>query len=557
MALLGASVLPGARPALASTPASGIFDGTLARVSHEPVDGLQPGQTLDPVHITVEISCALGAVVGTGSGPVRVEQAAFHPAGGSVAQAAGTVCDVTFDNAGALTTDLPTGPVRTSLTSPGHFTGTGSNDRADDPCRTGPDPVDIDLYGTETAPIIDIHDHVYDTACDVGGLHHGAVFDRFTAADAAVTAAPPGGGPGTATLDGSGSTLDSHQQASLAAVRRGTRSVVAASVSTPAEAVRGSGRLAANVVLAGLLVLLLVFPSELFNSTFSKHHERIERALGRLLPWRSKVSSEATASTKAGVPLWAYVAIVVAVAVISGFLDPRFGLHMASLALVLGILAATMVGAALAWLINRVYRGVRRAPTEAVIKVIPLGLAVAAVCVVISRLVHFQPGYLYGAVGGIGFVTALESSDDGRSTFFSIVVGMAVAVGAWFAFVPVSALANHAHPGLPILIVDAVLASLFIGGIEGALLGLVPLQVLPGHAVSRWSWAGWGVAAFAAAFLFVDVLLRPQSGYLGKSSTASTAVTYGLFAFFGMVSVLFWAWFRLRPDPAALSPATD
>jgi hypothetical protein len=351
-----------------------------------------------------------------------------------------------------------------------------------------------------------------------------------------------GGGSGL----GLTTTMTPRQSASLAAAARGSRSVVAASLATPAEAAKGGGRLATNVVLAGLLVLLLVFPSELFNSTFSKHHERIEVVLRRILPWRR--AAPAAPSPK-GASALVYLGVIVAAAIIGGFLDPKFGLHMASLALVLGVLAAGLTGATLAWGVNRLYRGVRHAPTEAMIKVIPLGLAVAIVCVVISRSVQFQPGYLYGAVGGVGFVTALERSDGGRSTFVAIVAGMAIAIGAWFAFVPVSALANHLHPGLPILIVDSVLASLFIGGIEGALLGLIPLEVLPGHEVSRWSWIGWGIAAFTAAFLFVDVLLRPQSGYLGKSTTSSTLVTYGLFAAFAVVSVAFWGWFRLRPDP--------
>ena len=105
------------------------------------------------------------------------------------------------------------------------------------------------------------------------------------------------------------------------------------------------------------------------------------------------------------------------------------------------------------------------------------------------------------------------------------------------------------------LVADAFLAAIFIGGIEGALFSLVPLRFLPGHHIVQWSRIAWAVLAFATAFLFVDVLLRPRAGYLGRSSTASAVVTYGLFALFGAASIAFWAWFRANPDAPAVNVA--
>jgi len=100
-----------------------------------------------------------------------------------------------------------------------------------------------------------------------------------------------------------------------------------------------------------------------------------------------------------------------------------------------------------------------------------------------------------------------------------------------------------------------MLAALFIGAIEGLLFSLIPLKFLPGHRVARYSWAAWAAAAGVAAFLFVNVLLRPANGYLGTSSSASVLVTYGLFTAFGLASVAFWSWFRFRPEVATASPS--
>jgi hypothetical protein len=112
-------------------------------------------------------------------------------------------------------------------------------------------------------------------------------------------------------------------------------------------------------------------------------------------------------------------------------------------------------------------------------------------------------------------------------------------VGSW---------ANDGDPSVLVQVADSVTASLFIGGIEGLLLGLVPLQLLPGHALFAWRRWVWAVTTFVVAFIFFQVLLRPEAGYLGTSATTSTVVTCALFAAFGLASVLFWGYFRWRPD---------
>jgi hypothetical protein len=130
------------------------------------------------------------------------------------------------------------------------------------------------------------------------------------------------------------------------------------------------------------------------------------------------------------------------------------------------------------------------------------------------------------------------------------------------AFEPVATAANGADPTLAVLVGDSLLGCLFIGGIEGLLFSLVPLRFLPGYRVRQWGWVPWGVLTLATTFVFVHVLLVPESGYLGRSTTVSATVTMALFGAFGLGSVLFWAWFRFRPDPAGsagpqLDPAAE
>ena len=107
----------------------------------------------------------------------------------------------------------------------------------------------------------------------------------------------------------------------------------------------------------------------------------------------------------------------------------------------------------------------------------------------------------------------------------------------------------RADPSFLTLSLDSFFACLFIGGLEGLLFGLIPLRFLPGARIANWSWIAWGVLTAVVAYLFVHVLLMPETGYLGRSTAASVTTTIVLFAAFAVVSVLFWGYFRLRPTP--------
>jgi hypothetical protein len=362
----------------------------------------------------------------------------------------------------------------------------------------------------------------------------------------------------TGRSTGETAELTARQAASSAALEARDRSSLAAALVTPTEAFDEVGHTAQNALLAGLAVLLLVFPSQLFNATWEKHHDRVTAVITRLRPGRRddpSVPGAAVAPTSTGTRSFAMVAV--AGAVLGGFLDPAFGLDLASVALVAGVLASIVVTTALSGLVGSRYRRSHKLQASGALRAVPVGLAIAAASVVVSRAVGFRPGYLYGLVGGFAFVGSLKTRDAGRSEMTSIAAGLGLALLAWFAFVPVSDAANSSDPVFLVRLLDPFLAALVIGGIEGLLFSLVPLQFLPGHRVARWSWKAWATVTTVVAFVFVSVLLRPSSGYLGASSTASVVVTYGLFAAFGLASVAFWGWFRLHPEPVLVPAEVD
>lgn len=228
-------------------------------------------------------------------------------------------------------------------------------------------------------------------------------------------------------------------------------------------------------------------------------------------------------------------------------LDPGLGLNVASAAEVggfaIGIVATPAVFSLPAVLAHR------RAGDSWGIRVLPLSLLIGAICVLVSRLTSFEPGYLYGLLIGLTFGRDLGHSGEGRTVSVAAVTMVAVALIAW---VLLGAVANSGD--IVSIALRTALASTMVGGLEGAALGLLPLRFQPGERVWAWNRIVWGALFAAAMFLFVLILVNPASGYLADSSKTPLITVVALLVGFGGVSVAFWAYFRFRPARSESEP---
>ena len=186
------------------------------------------------------------------------------------------------------------------------------------------------------------------------------------------------------------------------------------------------------------------------------------------------------------------------------------------------------------------------------------GLFVAIGCVLISRLTDFQPGYLYGLMVGYAFTRTLSERDEGVEA----AVGSLSSLGlALLAFLGLGLVRGPFGGETPIwlLPLEVGLATVVIGGIEDVVFGLMPLRYLPGQSVMRWSRLAWAILFGIAAFAFLHVLVNPSSGYLADTTIQPLVKVVALGVGFGLVSVLFWAYFRYRrtppTEPSAPAPA--
>ena len=289
--------------------------------------------------------------------------------------------------------------------------------------------------------------------------------------------------------------------------------------------------------LAALLVFLMPFPSQLFNSTLEAHEaevrhwlrlDRIGSAVGRLGAfWGS----------------WPGVAIfTLLAAVLYGFLDPGFGISLGSLATFLGMLfGIVLVTAAFAVPVVVAHR---RLGDRWQLKVVPVSLLIGVACVLLSRLTGFQPGYLYGLLIGLAFARELSAADEGRATAIGAVVMLAVAFVAWLGLG-----AMPEGEGFALVVLRTSLAALMVAGLEGVVFGLLPMRFLPGEPLYTWNRILWGALLLIGAFAFFHILINPASGYLSDSSRTPLFTVVALLVGFSLVSVAFWAWFRFRGGP--------
>jgi hypothetical protein len=287
-------------------------------------------------------------------------------------------------------------------------------------------------------------------------------------------------------------------------------------------------------LLAALVVFLMPFPAQLFNSTLENHEDEVKRwfRLDRLGTVAGGIG--AFWASWPGVALFTLLT-----ALLYGFLDPGFGISLGSVATFLGmLLGIVLVTAAFAVPAILAHRRVDDAPT---LKVVPISLLIGVACVLLSRLTDFQPGYLYGLLIGLVFARELSEADEGRATAIGAGLMLLVAFGSWLAL---GMLASD--DGFATIVARTSLAALMVAGLEGVVFGLLPMRFLPGEPLYAWNRLLWGALLAIGAFAFFHILINPTSGYLSDTSRTPLFTVVALLVGFSLVSVAFWAWFRFR-----------
>ncbi|HEX2118124.1 MAG TPA: FGLLP motif-containing membrane protein [Acidimicrobiales bacterium] len=294
--------------------------------------------------------------------------------------------------------------------------------------------------------------------------------------------------------------------------------------------------LASAAVVASML-FLIAFPGELFNTTLETHYDEVRGWFG-LGPKRPEDRSGRS-------QFLPFAAFLLVGGILVSLLNPAFTVDRSGLGAALGLTIAIGIITlaydipSLAW-VRRNYGDWGR------LVILPGTILIGVACVILSRVVHFLPGYFYGLIAGLAFRRQIADAVKGRLTALSVVVVLALSVTSWLAMAPVSAAADKPGASLSLLILEAMLGGIFWCGLDSLVIGMLPLRFLGGSDVRAWSKAGWVVLFVLTQMAFVHILLRPSTGYVADTTHSPTAIVIFLFVLFALFSIAFWAYFRFR-----------
>ncbi len=319
-------------------------------------------------------------------------------------------------------------------------------------------------------------------------------------------------------------------------------SSIATSIPTPREAFLPLTSVAVNGGLAAAVLLLLTFPSQLFNSTLQQNYTDIElwwRRKLRPLRWlrRSRGTGEKSFSNQSRQPSTTvleqrpiFYLVFVGGALAGAFNDGHFGVSVSSLVTLIAVAISMAIGIALPTVVGSIYHSRRHGSAPRKLIAIPAGLALAIAMVVFSRLIQFEPGYLYGVVCGVVFVRELPSNEKGHIAALGILTSLVLSVVAWMIWIPVNAAAERANPFVGVVLMDDILGALFVGGLVGSFFGMIPIRGLPGWTIKQWNVWAW-VGGFATAvFGLFQILLRPGVVGHGHRPLVASIILFVVFA---------------------------
>src|SRR5262249_34583363 len=152
---------------------------------------------------------------------------------------------------------------------------------------------------------------------------------------------------------------------------------------------RSLGQLALAALAVVAMIPLLAFPFQLFNSTLEENYDEV-RGWFNLQPR----TYERLHARRQAIEL---TVLLIASGILYGALSPDFGFNRTAAVICLALSAAVLTSGA-GFSLPTLLLVRERMSEWGRLRVLPGTILVAAFTVGLSRLLHFQPGYVYGLI---------------------------------------------------------------------------------------------------------------------------------------------------------------
>ena len=327
---------------------------------------------------------------------------------------------------------------------------------------------------------------------------------------------------------------------SMRTVEKVVKTRFAGSIPLPEEVSTDLAVAGANALLSLALVIILFIAGTLFNSTFKNNYEALESWFGRVR--RRFSGSRFTKGIRS--PFLEFLLIILVSAAINSFVDPSMGFSREGLILFIAMLVGVT-------LLTYGYDGVQALTMSkgfhipARVKSFPLAIPIAIVFVLVSRLVGFNAGLLFGFVGAFAIVSSIHKPDLRQSSSAILAASAVVLVFSLLAFFLRQPLASLA-PTFWVQMADTTLVAIFVLCLEGVVFGLIPLTVLDGGTLYSWKKWVWAVLFFIAVFEFWYIIINPGNILTEAVSGAKFVTMVSTIGLFVLFALAFWVYFQFK-----------
>jgi hypothetical protein len=182
---------------------------------------------------------------------------------------------------------------------------------------------------------------------------------------------------------------------------------------------------------------------------------------------------------------------------------------------------------------------------------LPGALIIVALSVLVSRLAHISPGFLFGLVLAVVYTSELRAAQRAKLVILTTAFTIAAGILAWLGY---SALLTTHGSGFWYQLGLETLVAVTLEAVGTLIITMLPLTFLDGKVIFRWNkWAWAGV--YLLTIVVFAVIVMPISNNWG----AMTAPIFGwgtLFVVFAIVAFGTWAVFRFVPRRGAATTSS-